>query len=272
MNIIEVNYKWNGGLSTRPRTTYIALHHSESTTATPQQVDSWHKSNGWSGIGYHFLVRKDGSIYRGRPLNSMGAHVSGMNSCSLGICAEGRYTYETMPWAQKKAICELLVYLKGIYPNAQIVGHREIGSSDCPGNNYPLWDIKTNYRTYAGSNGNNVEEDIDMGRYEELVGKINAQNAEIAALRQEVKNLQSEFIYNYVDDNMPDWARPIIHALCDAKVILGVNDAGDLGLKFSDLRNYVTGYRGGAYDEALQVKRNEKGQIVSSPMVEKYDK
>lgn len=151
VKIIETNWNWASALSDRPRTDYIVLHHAEATVCSAIDVDSWHKSNGWSGIGYHFFVRKNGDIYRGRPLNKMGAHVSGMNSRSIGICAEGSYMKEVMPQTQKKAICELLVYLKdNFYPMAVIVGHKEIGSSDCPGANYPLEEIRNNYRTIAG--------------------------------------------------------------------------------------------------------------------------
>ena len=89
MNIIEVAYKWHGGFTKRSRTDFIALHHAEAVKCTPQDIHSWHVSNGWTGIGYHFFVRKDGTIYRGRPLDVVGAHVQGMNSCSIGICAEG---------------------------------------------------------------------------------------------------------------------------------------------------------------------------------------
>ncbi|MBQ7574630.1 MAG: N-acetylmuramoyl-L-alanine amidase [Clostridia bacterium] len=151
MNIIETNIKWASSLSKRPRTDYIVLHHAEASKCSVEQVDSWHKQNGWAGIGYHFFVRKDGTIYRGRPLDTMGAHVSGMNSRSIGICAEGSYMTETMPEAQKKAICELLVYLKDkYYPVASIVGHKEVGQSNCPGKNFPLSEIKNNYRNIAG--------------------------------------------------------------------------------------------------------------------------
>lgn len=150
MRIIETNIKWASSLSKRPRTDYIVLHHAEASKCTVEQVDSWHKQNGWAGIGYHFFVRKDGTIYRGRPLDTIGAHVSGMNSRSIGICAEGSYMTETMPEAQKKAICELLVYLKdNYYPTASIVGHKEVGQSNCPGKNFPLSEIKNNYRNIA---------------------------------------------------------------------------------------------------------------------------
>ena len=140
MNIIETNWDWNGGLSRRSSTEYIALHHAEAVTCTAKQIHEWHKSNGRSGIGYHFFVRKNGEIYRGRPLLALGAHVQGMNNRSIGICAEGDYHNrdKVMPEAQKQAIKELVTYLKGIYPEAKIVGHREIGDSNCPGRYYPL--------------------------------------------------------------------------------------------------------------------------------------
>lgn len=145
MNIIEVAYKWNGGFSKRAKTDYIALHHAEAQTCTVADIHSWHLARGWTGIGYHFFVRKNGTIYRGRPLDVMGAHVEGMNNCSIGICAEGAYhsVDKTMPQAQYNAIVELCTYLKqNYYPNAKIVGHREIGNSDCPGQYYPLRQIK----------------------------------------------------------------------------------------------------------------------------------
>ena len=270
MNIIEVSWLWKSNLSNRSSTKYIALHHAEASKATVDQIDDWHKARGWSGIGYHFYVRKDGYIYRGRPINKIGSHVLGMNDCSVGICAEGSYMKEDMPNKQKKAICELIAYIKdNYYPNAEIVGHKEIGSSDCPGSNYPLWDIKTNYRFYA-SNNYSAEGDLTMTQYQELLNKINAQQSEISALRNELDVLRSEMIYNYVDSNMPDWARPIISALREVKVITGINDAGDLALKYSDLRNIVMSYRGGAYDEKLQVERDAEGNIISSPIVDRY--
>ena len=145
MQIIEEKYNWSGVFSNRSKTDYIVLHHAEAVKCTAQDVHSWHRANGWTGIGYHFFVRKDGTIYCGRPINVVGAHVQGMNSCSVGICAEGDYhtKEKTMPQAQKKSIIELCQYLKkNYYPNAKIVGHREIGDSNCPGRYYPLDEIK----------------------------------------------------------------------------------------------------------------------------------
>ena len=224
---ISPDWHWNGTLAQRAYTDYIVLHHAEASTCTARQVDEWHKSNGWSGIGYHFFVRKDGRIYRGRPLDKQGAHVSGMNNCSIGICAEGKYSTETMPDAQKKAICQLLVYLKdNYYPNAKIVGHKEIGSSDCPGRNYPLEDIKQNYRVYAG------EEGLTVTQYEEL--------------KSEIDGLKP-MIYDYMDDNMPAWAKPTIQKLMDKGIIVG-DEYGRLSLTMDMIRIFVANDRAGLYD------------------------
>ena len=69
MNIIEQSYKWNGSLSKRLSTKYIILHH-RAGNGDVQSIHQTHLANGWSGIGYHFYVRKDGSVYLGRPIDT----------------------------------------------------------------------------------------------------------------------------------------------------------------------------------------------------------
>lgn len=215
MNIIETDWKWAGGLSNRASTEYIALHHAAAVTCTAAQVDQWHKDNDWSGIGYHYFVRKDGTIYRGRPENKMGAHVSGMNNCSLGICAEGNYDVETtMPTAQYNAIVELIADIKARYPNAKVVGHREIGSSDCPGRYYPLDDLKKGEARES--------EELTLTQYEEL-------KAENADLKARLEALENPMIYNYIDENMPEYYRPTIKKLVGQGKLKG-NEKGELML------------------------------------------
>lgn len=150
INIINPDLQFNGVFTNRSRTDYIALHHAEWSECSIYDIHATHKANGWIGIGYHFFVRKDGSIYAGRPIWALGAHVQGKNDCSVGICAEGAYMSEIMPEVQKRAIAELIDYIKrNYYPGAQVVGHREIGYSDCPGNNFPLEELK-NYTKILG--------------------------------------------------------------------------------------------------------------------------
>ena len=245
MQIIDEKYNWNGGFTSRFKTDYIVLHHAEAVKCTAQDVHSWHRANGWTGIGYHFFVRKDGTIYRGRPINVVGAHVQGMNSCSIGICAEGDYhtKEKTMPQAQKKSIIELCQYLKkNYYSNAKIVGHREIGDSNCPGRYYPLDEIKNMKYT----------EVLTMEQYNELKELINKQAAEIADLKninkQLVNVVQTTMVYDFNDDNMPSWARPAVQAAMDCGAIQGDED-GCLGLSYKDLRAIVREYRCGLYNK-----------------------
>ena len=97
MNIHDANLKRNGNWSYRSSTSEIILHHAEASRASVEDVNSWHIERGWAGIGYHYYVRKDGTIWRGRPEWAVGAHAVGHNDKSIGICCEGAYMTETMP-------------------------------------------------------------------------------------------------------------------------------------------------------------------------------
>jgi hypothetical protein len=137
MNIIDVAYKWNGMLTRRTQAVNtVVVHHSASILASPEEVHRWHQEKGWVGIGYHFLVRKDGNIYRGRPLDAIGAHVYAHNEDSIGVCFEGNFEVEQMTEAQIKLGVELLKYLKTLYPKLNAKKHKDYGGSNCPGKNF----------------------------------------------------------------------------------------------------------------------------------------
>lgn len=138
MQINEVAYKWAGQLTRRTATRRIILHHAAAVTCTPQQVHQWHLANGWAGIGYHFFVRKDGTVYRGRPEDTVGAHAGNNNYDSLGVCFEGRFDRETMPDAQLRAGQELVAYLKQKYGISTIQRHSDVNATGCPGDNFPF--------------------------------------------------------------------------------------------------------------------------------------
>ena len=141
MKIIEKTYAFNSNLHSRTATKYIIIHHSAGT-GSADAVHSAHLSKGWAGIGYHFYVRKDGGVYRGRPQNTIGAHCIGYNEWSIGVCFEGNYqTDREMPTAQLKAGKELITYLKGIYPNAKVKMHKSFVSTACPGRYFPFDEI-----------------------------------------------------------------------------------------------------------------------------------
>ena len=93
------------------------------------EIDRWHRQRGWkNGCGYHFVIRRDGSIETGRPLDMVGAHTLHHNKHSIGICYEGGLDTEGRPAdtrtpEQRTAMRQLLEHLKADYPKAVIAGH-----------------------------------------------------------------------------------------------------------------------------------------------------
>lgn len=154
MNIIETNLKFNSNYSTRSGNPEGFVLHHAAANGSVYDVHNWHLANGWAGIGYHFYVRKDGSVYRGRPEDWIGAHTVGHNS-KIGICAEGNFEIDLMGAAQRNAIIELLDYLRSKYGNLEVYGHRDLDSTDCPGKNYPFDEIVSGKKD-AEASGNNT--------------------------------------------------------------------------------------------------------------------
>lgn len=143
MKIVESNLKFKNTPQKRLTTNKIVVHHSASKVANAQLVHQWHLVRGWSGMGYHFLVRKEGGIVEtGRPINTIGAHCTGQNNDSVGICFEGDFDRETMTNEQLQTGRELIAYLRGLYgQNIRIVRHKDLMATDCPGKNFPFEEL-----------------------------------------------------------------------------------------------------------------------------------
>jgi len=143
VKIIKKSYAWNGTLSPRSETGHIILHHAAAIKCSADDIHRIHISNGWTGIGYHFYIRKDGSVYEGRPIAAKGAHTEGFNSKSIGICFEGNFEKEKMPIEQMNAGRELVLYLKRLYPFATVGKHSDFNSTVCPGKNFPFDEVSS---------------------------------------------------------------------------------------------------------------------------------
>lgn len=138
MTILEPEYRWSYKPGIRTQTRYIVLHHAAGT-GTAEAVHAYHRdARQWAGIAYHYYVRLDGSVYRGREENWIGGHSSGYNSVSLGVCFEGNFDDMTMPQPQLSAGRELIAMLREKYPLAEIVRHSELNNTACPGINFPF--------------------------------------------------------------------------------------------------------------------------------------
>ena len=110
----------------------------EGRDVKTETIKSWHvKGNGWSDIGYHFVIELDGSVHDGRPMERSGAHTKGHNATSIGICYVGgmdknKNAKDTRNEAQRKAMDELIQSLMEEYPKATIHGHNEFAAKACP--------------------------------------------------------------------------------------------------------------------------------------------
>lgn len=146
MQIIETKLETNGSFTRRSSTSEIILHHAEASSVSVETINRWHLDRGWTGIGYHYYIRKDGKVYRGRPEWAVGAHAVGHNSVSIGICCEGAYMTETMPQAQLEALKALIRDVQGRYGNRlALKRHKDVNSTDCPGDRFP-WAAVQNWK------------------------------------------------------------------------------------------------------------------------------
>ena len=108
-------------------------------TSSAAQIDTWHRKQGWKfGIGYHYVIRRNGEIEPGRPEWMVGAHCVNHNSHSIGVCYEGGLDIRGQPAdtrteVQKATLRRLLEDLHRRYPHALIVGHHDLNPlKDCP--------------------------------------------------------------------------------------------------------------------------------------------
>lgn len=110
----------------------------EGKDFTIADIDRWHRQRGFTKIGYHYVIYRDGTIHVGRNESEVGAHCLGHNQNSIGICyigglsSDGKTPKDTRTDAQKKALTTLLQALKKKYPSASIHGHRDFAKKACP--------------------------------------------------------------------------------------------------------------------------------------------
>lgn len=113
-----------------------------------EDLESCHRARGFNGIGYHYYITKDGKLHPTRSEAVQGAHARHFNKHSIGICYEGGLDEkgkhaDTRTEAQKRTLLTLLYSLKADYPDAKILGHRDLPwvRKSCP-----CFDAKTEYK------------------------------------------------------------------------------------------------------------------------------
>ncbi|MCM1324192.1 MAG: peptidoglycan recognition protein family protein [Acetobacter sp.] len=122
-------------MKTRPlnKIFLIILHHS-CGTGSVEDIHKLHRErNGWAGIGYHYYIRTDGTIYAGRPIEYIGAHCPSNNQYSIGICLEGDFRKTNPTEEQIQSGKELINWLKKDYPSIKrVLNHNDLYATLCP--------------------------------------------------------------------------------------------------------------------------------------------
>ena len=124
------------------RITLIVIHCSAvkpDQQSSAAQIDSWHRQRGFHlGIGYHYVIRRDGTLEMGRPEYMVGAHCKNHNQHSIGVCYEGGLDIrgnpaDTRTEAQKRTMRQLVDELRQRYSKAIVVGHHNLNPlKACP--------------------------------------------------------------------------------------------------------------------------------------------
>lgn len=140
-NVVETNLDFTE-LTNRACTDMIVIHHTGNPTdddMSAEEIHRSHQNKGWAGIGYHYVIRKDGTVERGRPHWTVGAHAYGYNSHTIGIHLSGNFMDAQPTGEQIEALAMLLSGVCSDYDipinSNTVVGHCDLMSTDCPGTN-----------------------------------------------------------------------------------------------------------------------------------------
>ena len=123
----------------RPKPTDTIVIHCSATRLTRDlgaaDIDEMHRAKGWRKIGYHAVIRRNGVVEFGRHFDNQGAHVSGFNEHTVGVCLigglldngeSGQEFFDTFTEEQEDSLISTLIFLRRAWPDAQIVGHRDL--------------------------------------------------------------------------------------------------------------------------------------------------
>lgn len=243
IDIVETNLKFNS-LSERSYTDQIVIHHTgcNDIDASAEQIHGWHLNQGWAGIGYHYVVRKDGTIERGRPEWAVGSHAYGENSHTIGIHLSGDFE-QAEPTSKQVEKCAMLIAdiadRYGLPINRDtVVGHGELMSTDCPGTNLQaLIDdgTITGKAIFYYNKAHGVAEDAaDIVAPEDVAMSDGS--------RQAGRGME-----RYITvDSVPDWAKPTIRKMMDKGFLNGNGESLDLSLDM--IRIFVINDRSGLYE------------------------
>lgn len=191
------NWNWKRDLS---QIEYLAIHHScTDINYTPFQIARDHiNKNGWGGIGYHFVVDKDGVVYYTGDITTARANVANLNEQVLGICLIGNFIGGEIPFFEQldsvHKLCEFFIKSQDL-PNVtswdKLRGHKELPNqaTNCPGDNWPSLRIKI-VEGVTMDEQFVREEVLELSENEKLKSQIESLQTNLASLNQQAIFLQ----------------------------------------------------------------------------------
>ena len=145
LEIASPHLRFVDSMTLRKYTTAIVVHHAGMTRNEDMSLGAIHQihlNNGWAGVGYHFVVHKNGVIEHARPIERVGAHAYKHNRYTVGICMTGNFDIGVPSYEQSLATERLVAALCEHYEIAPsydtIFGHRDLCDTSCPGQNFYL--------------------------------------------------------------------------------------------------------------------------------------
>lgn len=184
------NFSWVRPLS---QVNFLAIHHTAGPdTQTPQEIANYHiSSNGWGGIGYHFLISSDGVVFYVGDISTARANVANLNEQVLGICLVGNFTEGRVPTNEQldsaHKLCEFFIKfedLSNVTSWDKVRGHKELPnqSTPCPGDDWNTWRIQI-------VEGVQLKDETD-NRSEMLRSQVDSLQASLTSVNQQVIFLQ----------------------------------------------------------------------------------
>lgn len=195
---------------------------TSGTTAKVKEIKRWHIANGWSDIGYHYIIDRNGVVATGRALSKVGSHVAGRNANTVGICLIGGHGADASDAflknytaSQDKALRELIDKIRLENPSITAVsGHNEFSNKACPGFNVKRW--------YAQKPERRITESKTM------IGATTTGTATVASeVTREAQNLLSVELLTATTDTKDALepiadALPLIRWICVGLALVGV--------------------------------------------------
>ncbi len=243
---------------------FIVIHYTGNKKDTAKNNATFFHNGARKSSANYFM--DEAECYQSVALNNAAWAVGGTsvykhadcrnkNSISIEMCCSGNSIVSEKTINNTAYLCAELCKYIGITADTVdifVLRHYDVWDKQCPAqwateNSAGWMTFKEKVKAILRN-----EEGLTMEQYNELKNLIEKQAAEINDLRnvnqQLVNVVQTTMIYNYVDDNMPDWARPAVQAAMDCGAVQG-DEQGRLGLSYKDLRAICREYRCGLYNK-----------------------